>query len=149
MVSRVVLPVGIHCFLFVCFVFLNFIYFFIQQVLIHIGVYMSIPISQFIPHHCPPPSPLSPPWCPYVCSLHLCPYFCPANRFICTIFLGSTYRPLFLNIYNLMSLQCGSLFHDVRRELFSPNYFNLISFYAISIMHFNQNGLLFINTEKV
>ena len=36
---------------------------------IHVSVYMSIPISQFIP---PPPRPPSPPWCPYVCSLHLC-----------------------------------------------------------------------------
>ena len=32
-----------------------------------------------------------PPWCPYVCSLHLCLNFCPAYRFICTIFLGSIY----------------------------------------------------------
>ena len=57
---------------------------------IHISVYMSIPISQFIT---PPPHPLAafPPWCPYVCSLHLCLSFNPANRFICTIFLGSTY----------------------------------------------------------
>ena len=40
---------------------------------IHISVYMSIPISQF--------NPLAtfPPWCPYVCSLHLCLNFCPAN----------------------------------------------------------------------
>ena len=44
---------------------------------------MSISISQFIP---PPPAPRHfPRWCPYVCSLHLCLYFCPANRFICTI----------------------------------------------------------------
>ena len=57
---------------------------------IHISVYMSIPISQFIPP--PPPTPAAfPPWCPYVCSLHLCLYFCLASRFICTIFLGSTY----------------------------------------------------------
>ena len=27
----------------------------------------------------------------YVCSLHLCLNFCPANQFICTIFLVSTY----------------------------------------------------------
>ena len=26
-----------------------------------------------------------PPWCPLVCSLRLCLYFCFANRFICTI----------------------------------------------------------------
>ena len=54
---------------------------------IHISVYMSIPISQFIP---PPPLATFPPWCPYVCSL-LCLYFCLANWFICTIFLDSTY----------------------------------------------------------
>ena len=49
---------------------------------------MSIPLFQFIPL----PTPTFPPWCPYVCSLHLCLYFCPANWFICTIFLGSTYK---------------------------------------------------------
>ena len=50
----------------------------------HGSVYMSILISQFIP-----PSPSLP--CPHVHSLHLCLYSCPANRFICTIFLDSTY----------------------------------------------------------
>ena len=43
---------------------------------------MSIPISQFKP-------PSSPPWYSYVCSLHLCLYFCFANKFICIIFLDS------------------------------------------------------------
>ena len=33
----------------------------------------------------PNPSHPPPPWCPYICSLHLCFYFCFANRFICTI----------------------------------------------------------------
>ena len=28
---------------------------------------------------------------PYICSLCLCFYFCFANRFICTVFLGFTY----------------------------------------------------------
>ena len=61
---------------------------------IHISVYMSIPIAQFIP---PPPLPPTafPPWCPYICSLHLCLYSCLANRFICTIFLDSTYNHLY------------------------------------------------------
>ena len=31
-----------------------------------------------------------PPWYPYICSLHLCLYFCLVNWFICTIFLDST-----------------------------------------------------------
>ena len=57
---------------------------------IHISVYMSNPIAQFITPPPPPPAVFLP-WCPYVSSLHLCLYFCPANRFICTIFLGSTY----------------------------------------------------------
>ena len=70
-------------FIFLCSTSLLVIHF------IHISVYMSISISQFIT---PPPPPATfHPWCPYVCSLHLCLYFCPANRFICTIFLGSTY----------------------------------------------------------
>ena len=56
---------------------------------------MSIPISQFIP---PPPPAAFPPWCPYICSRHLCVYFCPANWFIWTIFLGSTYIAS-LNLY--------------------------------------------------
>ena len=74
------------------FIYKNFLYsrFLLVICYIHISVYMSIPISQFIP----PPSPLPPtfpPWCPYICSLHLCLYFCLANRFICTIFLDSTF----------------------------------------------------------
>ena len=36
-------------------------------------------------------NPLSPFWYPYVCCLHLCLYFCFANRFIFTIFIDSTY----------------------------------------------------------
>ena len=39
----------------------------------------------------PTPSSTFPSWCPYVCSLHLCLYFCFANKIICTIFLDSTY----------------------------------------------------------
>ena len=44
----------------------------------------SLLYSQFTP---PSPSPM----CPQVCSLHLHLYSCPANRFIQTIFLDSTY----------------------------------------------------------
>ena len=69
---------------------------------IHISVYMSIPISQFITP--PPPPPTFPPWCPYVCSLQLCLYFCPANQFICTIFLGSTYVLIYDICFSLSNL---------------------------------------------
>ena len=57
---------------------------------IHISVYMSIQISKFITAQPHPPDAFTPS-CPYVCTLHLCLNFCHANRFICTIFLGSTY----------------------------------------------------------
>ena len=49
---------------------------------IHSSVYMSTPISQFIP-------PLFPPWYSYACTLQLCLYFCFANKLIYTIFLDS------------------------------------------------------------
>ena len=45
------------------------------------SLYMSVPISQSILLSFPP-------WYPYVCSPHLCLYFCFANKFIYTIFLG-------------------------------------------------------------
>ena len=53
----------------------HFIYFLYSRFLlviyfIHISIYTSIPISQFITP--PPPRPATfPPWYPYVCSLHL------------------------------------------------------------------------------
>ena len=72
-----------------------FIYFFIQQVLISylFYTYYCIYVNPNFPVH-PTTTTLPatfPPWCPYVCALLLCLYFCPAYRFICTIFLGSTY----------------------------------------------------------
>ena len=82
------------CF-FLLFHFLVFFFFYMRYNLfllviyfIHISVYMSIPISQFIP---PPTRPAFPPWYPFVYSLHLCLYFCLENGFICIIFLDSTY----------------------------------------------------------
>ena len=75
---------------------LNLIYFFIQQVLISYPfyTYSCIHVNRNIPiHHTTTPAPHTTfhPWCPYICSLHLCLNSCPENRFICTIFLGSTY----------------------------------------------------------
>ena len=61
---------------------ISLVFYFIHRIN---SVYKSLPIFQFIP------SPF-PPWYPYVCSLCLCLYFCFANKFICTIFLNSTYK---------------------------------------------------------
>ena len=35
-------------------------------------------VNHNLPIH---PTPLFPPWCPYICFLHLCRYFCFANSF--------------------------------------------------------------------
>ena len=51
----------------------------------HDRVCMSIPTSRFFP----PPFPTA--LHSHLCSLHLCLYPCPANGFICTIFLEPTY----------------------------------------------------------
>ena len=51
-------------------------------------LYLVMYICQFQspdPSHSP-----FPPQCPYICSLHLCLYFCFAKRFVCTIFLTYT-----------------------------------------------------------
>ena len=48
------------------------------------SVHMPIPVAQFLP-----PSPL-PPWDSHICSLHLCLWFCFADKIICTSFLDST-----------------------------------------------------------
>ena len=38
------------------------------------------------------PNPTFPSWCPYVCSLNLCLYFCFANSFICFLYIFLTYN---------------------------------------------------------
>ena len=45
------------------------------------------------------PNSALPLWYPYVCSPCLCLYFCFADRFICTVFLDSTY--IYINIWYL------------------------------------------------
>ena len=47
---------------------------------------------------------LLPLWCPQVSSLHWHLYFCPANRFISTIFLDSIYMFLIFEIFFLSDL---------------------------------------------
>ena len=39
------------------------------------------------------------PVCPHMCFLHLCLNSCPGNRFICTIFLGSTYVGQYIFVF--------------------------------------------------
>ena len=88
---------AIHLFIFKKNFFLNFILFiflysrFLLVInFIHISVYMSIPVAQFIT---PPPPPLH--HFPPLVSIRLfstsVSQFLPANWIICTIFLGSTY----------------------------------------------------------
>ena len=66
--------------------------------------FMSIPISQFMP---PTSSPLG----VHVYSLHLCLYFCFANKIIYTIFLYSTYMWYLFHIQYLFLL--SDLLHSL------------------------------------
>ena len=50
-----------------------------------------------------------PPWYPYVCSLHLCLYFCFTNKFICTIFADSTYKRYYM-IFVFLFLCCAGFY---------------------------------------
>ena len=52
--------------------------------LLHLYIYQSYAPSSS--HPALPTTPSPTPWCPYVCSVPMCLYFCFANRFICIIF---------------------------------------------------------------
>ena len=89
-------------------------------------VYMSIPISQFIPLSFPP-------LYPYVCSLHLCLYFYFVNKIISTNFFR-------LYIYALTYDICFSLYETslcmtVSRSIYvsinDPVQFLMIEQYSI------------------
>ena len=70
------------------------------------SVYKSTSISQSIPSL---PSPLG----SHVCSVHLCLYFCFANKVIYTIFLDSTYMHcMFFSFW----------FHSIRQFLGASTY---------------------------
>ena len=65
-----------------------------QLSILYIGVYIRQ--SQSPNSYYPPIYPL---WYPqFVCSLHLCPYLCFANWFICTIFLDCTYMCVYSSL---------------------------------------------------
>ena len=74
-----------------CFPLAIFFFFPYQLSILYTSVYTCQSQSPNSAHHHPHPTVVFPPWCPYVCSLHLCLCFCPGNWIICTIFLGSTY----------------------------------------------------------
>ena len=104
---------------------------------------MSIPISQFIPTSLPP-------WYPYICSLCLCLYFCFANKFICIIFLDSTYKGYYMIF---VFLQFTSLCMTVSRPihnsangtisfLFTLESHSIVCMYCIFFTHFLVNGHL-------
>ena len=94
---------------------------------------MSISAFQFIPHSFTR-------WCPYVCSLLLCLYFCFANRFICIIFLGST---LCVNTQCLFS---SDLLHSMCHSLGLCKGHNFVPFYGWVIFHCMCATSFFVNT---
>ena len=75
----------------------------------------------------------SPRPCPHVHSLHLRLYSCPANRFICTIFLDSTYMHWYW--YSLFSFWLTSLCKIVFRSIRVSINDNFSSSYGWVIFH--------------
>ena len=69
------------------------------------SVYMSVPLSQFVPAYTPPSL------CPQVHSLHLCLYFCPAPRFFRTIFLKYIFH-IYVLAYGIC-FSASDLLHSV------------------------------------
>ena len=80
---------------------------------------MSIPISQFIPHPLPP-------WYPYVCSLHLCLYFCFANKII-YIFC---FRFLICALINDICFSFSDLLHSVWQSLGPSTSLQMTQFHS-------------------
>ena len=65
---------------------------------------MSVPISQFLPLTL----------YPYICSLHLCLYFCFTNRCIRVIFLDSTSKPYYLILgFPFLTLLCMTVSRSI------------------------------------
>ena len=51
------------------------------------------------------------------CSLHLCLYFCFANKLICTIFLDSTYKQYHTICFSLLKTSKEKFFHFVWQSI--------------------------------
>ena len=86
------------------------------------------------------PSPPVPPThlplpCPHVCSLHLCLYSCPASRFVCTIFLDSTYMHWYMVFFSFLRT---SLCLTVSRSI--HKWPNSIPFTGWVIFHCVRSG---------
>ena len=63
-------------------IYFSFLFFFFNQSsILYTSLYTCQSQLPNSAHHNPLPTSVFPPWCPYVCSLHLCLNFCPANRF--------------------------------------------------------------------
>ena len=83
----------------------------------HGNAYVWMPLSQFIP-------PIHPLLCLQAHSLCLHLYFCPANRFISTIFLDSI---LYALIYDIC-LSLSDLLHSLSQILVHPPHYNWFNF---------------------
>ena len=74
------------------------------------------------------PSPL----CLHVCSLCLCLYFCPENRFICTIFLDSIYMWYYLIFF---SFCFTSLYTTDSRSIHTTTNVPISSLFMAELFH--------------
>ena len=94
------------------------------------SVYVSIPISQFIL------LPLSLPGI-HVCSLHQHLYSCPTKRFICPIFLDSTYMCYMVSVFLFLTSFCMTVSRSIHGSTNDPISFLLMteSYFIVYVYH--------------
>ena len=105
-----------------------------QSSILYTSVYTCQSQSPNSAHHHPHPTAVFPPWCPFICSLHLCLNFCPVNQFICTIFLGSTYMCSY-TIFVFLFLTYFTLYDSLQINPHLNKWLNFVPFYGSVIVH--------------
>ena len=98
-----------------------------KQVLISYLFYTQQCICQSqSPNH---PTPPYPPWCPYICSLHLCLYVCFADMLICIIFLDSIYKRYY-TIFVFLFLTYFTLYDSLQVHPRVCKWHSFVPFYG-------------------
>ena len=94
---------------------------------------MSVPISQLIP-----PATFSP-WCPQVCSPHLCLYFCFAKDVIYATFLDPTYaliNNVCFPLLDILNSEWQALYYSHLYKWHNPiHFYDWVVFHCIYVLH--------------
>ena len=102
---------------------------------------MYIYIHPNLPNH---PTPSFPLWCPYICSLCLCLYFCFANKLICILSRFHIAAILYEKLFSLsdLTLLCITVSRSIHISandpvpfLFMTEHYSVVYMYHIFFIH--------------